>query len=109
MSDEGALVWSDEKGDLRKSKEVEKELPVDPSQVLLEVRRLTSGKGRTVLEVTGLPKNKSWCKKLAKEIKKSLATGGCYKNSKIEIHGENLDNLLVFFDKLSLKWKKRGG
>ena len=68
MSDD--LVYSSELGDLRKKKSNQDE-SVDESKINLSVRRLTSGKGRTVIEITGLPNNKSWCKKLAKDLKKS--------------------------------------
>ena len=70
---EDKIVWSDELGDLRKKNSSTKEIHVDESQLQLSIRRLTSGKGRAVIEITGLPSNKSWCKNLAKELKKKLA------------------------------------
>jgi len=103
------LVWSDKLGDLRKSKKKVEEGTVDENSVILEIRRLTSGKGRTILEVSSLPSNKNWCKKLAKGLKKKLATGGSYKNDVIEIHGENLEKLTEYLDTQNLKWKKTGG
>ncbi len=103
------LVWSDSHGDLRKSKKNEIEEIVDESILQLKIRRLTSGKGRTIIEITGLPNNKSWCKKLAKEIKKNLGVGGAYKNNTIEFHGEKLDQVLSILTDKGIKYKKVGG
>lgn len=110
MNDDNRLVWSDEEGDLRKkNKKTTSTESVDESSIVLEVRRMTSGKGRTVIEVTGLPSNKSWCKKLAKDIKKSLGVGGAYKNDFIEVHGEKLQEVLSFLETKALKYKQTGG
>ncbi len=102
------LVWSSDEGDVRKKREGATS-EVDESTILLKVRRLTSGKGRTVIEITGLPRNKSWCKQLAGQLKKSMGTGGAYKNDFIEIHGEKLEQVTALLDERSLKWKKTGG
>lgn len=110
MSDDTRLVWSDEEGDLRKKNKNQKDDgPVDDSAVELLVRRLTTGKGRTVIEITGLPANKSWCKKLAKDIKKSIGVGGAYKNDFIEVHGEKLNEVKELLSKKNLKFKQTGG
>lgn len=106
---EDKLVWSDELGDLRKSKTITDQDPVDEENITLKIRRLTSGKGRTILEISSLPNNKTWCKRLAKDIKKKLATGGSYKKDIIEVHGENLEKLISFLDSQKIKWKKIGG
>ncbi len=103
------LVWSDDRGDLRKNKVGNRDVAVHEDQLVLTVRRLTSGKGRTVIELAGLPNNQKWCKELAKKIKKSLGVGGTYKNNSIEIHGEKLDEVTSALDKLKIKWKKIGG
>jgi translation initiation factor 1 len=73
------------------------------------LRRLTSGKGRVVIEIKGLPQNKKWCQKLAKDLKKSLGVGGAYKNDFIEVHGDKMEAVQNFIDKKSIKWKKTGG
>lgn len=112
MSDR-KLVWTDKDGDLRKAKLKNKSKQPEPSVnkdlLELKLRRLTSGKGRTVIEVSGLPKNKNWCKDLAKDIKKSLGVGGTYKDEYIEIHGEKIEQVTAVLDKKSIKWKKIGG
>lgn len=110
MSDDKILVWSDTEGDLRKQKQKPKsDTLVAESNIVLQLRRLTAGKGRTVIELSGLPKNKTWCQNLAKKIKKKLGVGGTYKNNFIEIHGEKMDHVINFLDSQKLKWKKTGG
>jgi translation initiation factor 1 len=110
------VVWDDKLGDLRKAKtpnsEASKasEAPVlDPKNILLHVRRLKSGKGRTVIEISNLPQQEAWRLGLAQKIKKSLGVGGTYKNNYIEIHVETLELVTALLDKQSLKWKKIGG
>jgi translation initiation factor 1 len=109
MNDDTRLVWSDEEGDLRKKGKVKVEGEVDEATLEILVRRMTSGKGRTIIELTGLPLNKSWCKKLAKEIKKSLGVGGAYKNDFIEVHGEKVEEVIALLKNKNLKFKKTGG
>ena len=82
---------------------------MDETQLLLKLRRLTSGKGRTVIEITGLPNNKTWCQQLAKDLKKKLGVGGTFKDQYIEIHGEKIEQVMALLDSKSLKWKKTGG
>ena len=110
---EDKIVWSDDGGDLRrKSKDQfnkDEKSAVIESEVLLYLRRLTSGKGRTIIEISGLPKNKSWCKKMAKDLKKSIGVGGSYKNDMIEVHGEKIEQVKLFFHKRSIKTKQTGG
>lgn len=110
MNDDTRLVWSDEEGDLRKKKNKSSDSkPVDESLIVLELRRITSGKGRTVIEITALPNSKSWCKKLAKDLKKYIGVGGAYKNDFIEVHGEKMDDVIKVLESKSLKFKKTGG
>jgi len=102
------IVWSDSEGDTRKKKKTESE-NVDQSHITLNLRRLTSGKGRTIIEISALPANKNWCKKLAKDLKKKLGVGGAFKSDYIEIHGEKLDEVITFLDSKKIKYKKTGG
>lgn len=103
------IVWSSETGDNRKKKPEEEDKPVVGPQVKLNLRRLTAGKGRTVIEISGLPKNKLWCETLAKELKKSMGVGGTYKNDIIEIHVDKLERVSDFLDIKKIPWKKTGG
>lgn len=105
------IVWSDEEGDTRKKKEstTKQDRHVDESKLELKLRRLSSGKGRVVIEIKGLPKNVEWCKKLASDLKKSLGVGGAFKNDYIEIHIDNIEKVMNFCDSKQIKWKKTGG
>ena len=105
----GRIVWSDEEGDLRKKNSSSQDEEVVESELMLHIRRLTTGKGRTVIEVSNLPRNKNWCKKLAKEFKKSIGVGGAYKNDVIEIHGEKVDDIMKLLEKKKISCKKTGG
>ncbi len=106
----GDVVCSSEDGDLRKKgNQSSADGVVDEAKLLIEIRRLTSGKGRTIIELKGLPNNKSWCKKLAKNLKSKLAVGGAYKNDFIEVHGEKLEEVKRFLDTEGLKFKQIGG
>ncbi|MEK9763421.1 MAG: stress response translation initiation inhibitor YciH [Deltaproteobacteria bacterium] len=98
-------------GDLRKdkSKIPKDDYEVDESSLQLLIRRLTSGKGRTVIEIKGLPSNKNWCKGLAKDLKKKIGVGGSYKNDFIEIHGENFEQVAKFLESKKIVFKKIGG
>ncbi len=103
-------VWSDKDGDVRKKKDdTNTPITVDESHLKLQVRRLTSGKGRTVIEIKGLPLNDEWCERLAKELKKSLGVGGTYKNNYIELHGEKIEKVTAYLDSRKISWKKTGG
>ena len=105
------LVYSSELGDLRKdkSKISKDDNEVDESSLQLLIRRLTSGKGRTVIEIKGLPANKNWCKGLAKDLKKKIGVGGSFKNNFIEVHGENFEKVTKFLDSKKISFKKIGG
>ncbi len=105
------LVYSSELGDLRKdkSKISKDDYEVDESSLQLLIRRLTSGKGRTVIEIKGLPANKNWCKGLAKDLKKKIGVGGSFKNDFIEVHGENFEKVTKFLDSKKISFKKIGG
>lgn len=104
------LVWSSDDGDLRKKGSGGSgSAAVAEADLVLKVRRLKSGKGRTVIEITGLPKNPTWCKELARQLKSSLGVGGAFKDQYIEIHGEKIDQVTALLTARSLKWKKTGG
>ncbi|MFK8139346.1 MAG: hypothetical protein AB8E15_13380 [Bdellovibrionales bacterium] len=103
-------VWSDDEGDLRKSKPKDSNsITVDKNTLCLELRRRTSGKGRATVEISNLPSNKSWNKDLAKKLKKKLSVGGAFKNAYIEVHGEKLEEVKSFLDDQEIKWKQVGG
>jgi translation initiation factor 1 (eIF-1/SUI1) len=106
------IVWSSETGDTRKnssSSDKSDFSTVDNKKVTLHLRRLTAGKGRTVIEISNLPQNSDWCRDLAKDIKKSIGVAGTYKNSIIEIHTDNIEKISSILQKKDIKWKKTGG
>lgn len=104
------IVWSDDGGDLRKNKDNSKlNQDVNEKDLVLELRRLTSGKGRTVIEIKGLPQNRSWCKGMAKTLKKKMGVGGAYKSDFIEVHSPDFDRVVSILDEMQIKWKKTGG
>lgn len=103
------LVWSDEKGDLRKKKNKNQDIEVNEEDLTLHLRRLTKGKGRTVIEISELPANEYWCKGLAKELKKTIGVGGSLKKGKIEIHGEKIEQVEAYLTKRKIHFKKVGG
>jgi len=103
-------VWVDGVGDVRKkSVESDQTDQLNTNNIVVNLRRLTSGKGRTVIEISNLPKNKDWCKNLAKTLKKKIGVGGTYKNDFIEIHGEKINQVADVLDQQNIKWKKTGG
>jgi translation initiation factor 1 len=103
------VVWSDTEGDTRNKRNLDNGGEVDEASLTLCLRRLTSGKGRTIIELSGLPTQKSWNKNLAKELKKTLGVGGSYKNDLIEIHGEKLDLVKDLLTRKKIKFKQIGG
>jgi|GEM_PF-1225610 len=111
MNSENKIVWSDKEGDLRKKNSTDKNASgqVNEASLCLELRRLTSGKGRSVIEIKALPSDKKWCKKMASRLKKSLGVGGAYKSDFIEIHTGDVSHVSDLLDKLQIKWKKTGG
>ena len=105
------LVYSSTLGDLRKekSKISKDDCEVDESALKLLIRRLTFGKGRTVIEIKGLPANKTRSKGLAKDLKKKIGVGGSFKNDFIEIHGKNFEQVAKFLNSKKISFKKIGG
>ncbi len=60
-----------------------------PSKIIVRLRVETKGRGGKVVTVLdGLPKNEEFLEGLAKELKKSLGTGGAVVGATIELQGE---------------------
>ena len=106
------LVYSSKLGDLRKdqSKISKDNCEVDESSLQLLLRHLTSSKGRTVIEIKGLPANKEWCKGLAKELKKKLVSVALTKMISLKFTVKIMSKLKIlrieknFFQKIGGKW-----
>jgi translation initiation factor 1 len=105
----GKIVWSSQGGDQRKQEENESDASVHEDQLTLKLRRLTAGKGRTVIEITGLPSNKQWCLELARDLKKKCGVGGTYKESTIEVHLNDILKVAQYLEARKITWKKIGG
>lgn len=110
LKSDSRLVWSDEQGDLRKrSKEKSQDETVCEEALFLEIKLVRSKKGKIIHEIRGLPNNKTWCKKIVKELKKKIGVGGAYKADYMEIHTSETEKVKEFLDKRKIKWKKIGG
>ena len=69
----------------------------------------TSGEGKTVTTITGVPLAEEALKELATSLKKRCGTGGALKDGVIEIQGDHVELLLAELIKLGYKAKKSGG
>lgn len=105
----GDIVWSSQGGDQRKQKVKSDHNDINLDDLLLKLRRLTSGKGRAVIEISSLPANKDWCQDLARELKKKCGVGGTYKNDVIELHLDDHLKVAKHLEQKNIKWKKIGG
>ena len=72
--------------------------------VRLGVENRASGKNVTVVD--GLPRNSSFLKSLAKELKKSCGTGGRVIEQGVELQGDQRERLRELLDKKG--WKVKG-
>lgn len=65
-----------------------------PSTVVAKLRIEKSGRGgKTVTVVDGLPRNRSFLKALAGDLKKACGTGGKAGESSVEIQGDKRDKV----------------
>jgi translation initiation factor 1 len=89
--------------DCKCSNRVEEKIP---SKVVARLRIETKGRsGKAVTVVDGLPRNSDFLEGLAKELKKSLGTGGSVVGGTIELQGEWRERLraLLPSKKISVK------
>ena len=108
VSGKGRLVYSTETGSVcprcgwparecRCSKSAEE--PV-PAKVVAKLRLETAGRGgKSVTVVDGLPRNAAFVEGLAKELKRTLGTGGTAAEGAVEIQGDHRDRLRAFLSK----------
>jgi len=121
MSDDRRLVYSTEHGSLdkpmqkkagKKRRRVATVTTVmnNPNKQGIRIRRESKGRGgKTVSLVDGLPLDEAALKKLLKQLKSSLGSGGAVKNGMLEIQGDHREKLLLLLDKFGYKAKLAGG
>jgi len=121
MSDDRRLVYSTEHGSLdkpmqkkagKKRRRVATATMVikNPNKQGIRIRRESKGRGgKTVSIVDGLPLDDAALKKLLKQLKRSLGSGGAVKNGMLEIQGDHRDKLLILLEKLGHKARLAGG
>jgi translation initiation factor 1 len=108
VSGRGRLVYSTETGSVcprcgwpikecRCSKAAEE--PV-PAKVVAKLRLETAGRGgKSVTVVDGLPRNAAFVESLAKDLKRTLGTGGTATEGAVEIQGDHRDRLRTLLSK----------
>ncbi|MFT5239919.1 MAG: translation initiation factor 1 [Candidatus Promineifilaceae bacterium] len=121
MSDSGDLVWTSDKGYVRKpgvgktttsSKRKGKSLPDAgfPNDGVTRVRRETGGRGgKTVTVLYGVPGSDDERTRLFKELKKQCGCGGTFKEGRIEIQGDQRDKILAMLAQKNIQAKAAGG
>jgi len=123
MSDDRRLVYSTEQGSLDKPMQQNRSgdnkkrrqptaAPVikNPNKQGVRIRRESKGRGgKTVSIIDGLPLDEPALKKLLKQLKGKLGTGGAAKNGVLEIQGDHRDKLVLLLDKHGFKARLVGG
>ena len=90
-------------GDCKCSSQVEERIP---SNVVVKLRIETKGRGGKIVTVLdGLPKNSDFLEGLAKDLKKSLGTGGSVVGATIELQGEWRERLRALLPSKNLSVK----
>lgn len=115
MSDN--IVYSTEKGDLRKDadkkknkeKKQNKPAPVKRDGIV-RVQRESKGRGgKTVSVITGLPLSGNDLEDFASKMKRKLGTGGSVSGREIIIQGDRVDSIVKHLTDLGYTAKRAGG
>jgi translation initiation factor 1 len=87
------LVWSSDRGDLRReARRPRAAAPSPPPGGRVKVRREVAGRrGRPVTTVSGVPLDDAGLRQLAGRLKKRCGVGGSAKNGVIELQGDHRD------------------
>ncbi|MDQ6997010.1 MAG: translation initiation factor [Mariprofundus sp.] len=123
MGEDRRLVYSTEHGSLgkpaqqksagsKKNRQQPAASPAikNPNKQGVRIRRESKGRGgKTVSVVDGLPLDGAALKKLLKQLKGSLGTGGAVKNGALEIQGDHREKLVIMLEKLGYKARLAGG
>ncbi len=120
MSDNSELVWSSDKGFIKrpvagkgskrsqgKKRGIESGFPDDG---VTRVRREKGGRGgKTVTVLYGVPGSEDERTGLFKDLKKQCGCGGTFKEGRIEIQGDQRDKILTILDGKGIEAKAAGG
>jgi translation initiation factor 1 len=102
MSENKLVYSSDGSGEnlLKKNKKKKSYPEVKPEEITLKLRIEKKGRGgKSVSVIYELPDNPPYFKKLSKELKNYCGTGGSFKDTQMEIQGEQLDKIRLFLEK----------
>ena len=106
-----ALVYSTEQGDLRKRQpSAPQGLALPPAQQTAFIHRASNGRGgKVVTLIKNLHLSPDDYKTLAKHLKQTCGSGGTIKDGVIEIQGDHRDTIVVALQQLGYKTKLAGG
>lgn len=121
MSVDSELVWTSDKGYVRKpaagkssKSSGKKQCPARdagfPNDGVTRVRREKGGRGgKTVTVLYGVPGSDDQRSMLFKDLKKQCGCGGTYKDGHIEIQGDHRDKILSILAEKGIQAKAAGG
>ncbi len=110
-SENDALVYSTEHGDLRKRQpSTPQGLALPPTQQTAYIHRASKGRGgKVVTLVKNLHLSPDDYKTLTKHLKQTCGSGGMIKDGVIEIQGDHRETIAVTLQQLGYKTKMAGG
>jgi translation initiation factor 1 len=113
MADDG-LVYSTEKGDLRRGQKRSsgsgRSGPTVPADGIVRIHRDRAGRGgKTVTLVTGLPGSEAQLKLLAAELKRLCGSGGAIRERNLEIQGDHRERVAAHLEERGHRVKLAGG
>jgi len=122
MRNDRRLVYSTESGSLakpmadtkrakrRKEARQPAATPVRAGKQGVRIMRESKGRGgKTVTIITGLPLDDASLKKLLKQLKSQLGTGGAVKQGQLEIQGNHREKIMALLAKAGHPAKIAGG
>jgi translation initiation factor 1 len=110
-SENDALVYSTEHGDLRKRQPAAPQgLALPPTQQTAFIHRASKGRGgKVVTLVKNLHLSQDDYKALAKHLKQTCGSGGTIKDGVIEVQGDHRETIALALQQLGYKTKMAGG
>ncbi|EQC45269.1 translation initiation factor [Bacteriovorax sp. Seq25_V] len=109
MSEKGRILYSSDGSGVNlveKNKTPASYADVVPSQTILKLRIEKNGRGgKSVTVIYNLPNNPPFFKELTKKLKNHCGTGGSFKDSTIEIQGDQMNKIREYLKGLSYQVK----